>query len=235
MHWPILLIVLAVSSILLQLGFWQWQRGLEKEVQLQIWQAHTQAPPLSEADLKQPAQADYLYRNLFLEGAFVQGRDILLDNQLLDGKAGYQVWTPFQPRMGGPIVLVARGWIPAPSSRQQLPHINPLTTKSVQIVGTLRQPSNNVFVSRPLETPTITWPLRIQNWSLPVLEHALGHSIYPYTLALPNSSPYVYTVLPYTPWLNAARHRAYAWQWFALAALLVGLTLTFQIKKVPHV
>src|SRR5436189_764084 len=52
-----------------------------------------------------------------LAGTFLPKYTVLLDNKLHAGKAGYEVVTPLQPGVGA-AVLINRGWIEAPRTRE---------------------------------------------------------------------------------------------------------------------
>ncbi len=64
------------------------------------------------------------------DGLMLQGKAVwlkpavwLLDNQLIQGKAGYDVVIPVLVSDQGPAVLVNLGWVAAPQSRDQLPEL----------------------------------------------------------------------------------------------------------------
>src|SRR5690606_9125464 len=63
------------------------------------------------------------YRKVAATGRYVPDRQILLDNVVRDGMAGYYVLTPFAPDGGGPWVIVNRGWVRADFDRSVLPDV----------------------------------------------------------------------------------------------------------------
>ena len=61
-------------------------------------------------------------KQLSLRGEFLERYTVLLDNKVNRGRPGYHVVQPLR-LADGRHVLVNRGWIAAPSHREQLPHI----------------------------------------------------------------------------------------------------------------
>src|SRR5262249_32344839 len=56
-----------------------------------------------------------------LSGTFLSNYTVLLDNKLHAGKPGYEVITPLKPPGAAAPVLINRGWIEAPKTRDRLP------------------------------------------------------------------------------------------------------------------
>ena len=79
------------------------------------------------------------YRPVIAAGTFDAARQILIDNKMQDGRAGYHVVTPLDAR-DGRAVLVDRGWVAAGATRAQLPAAAP--------------PAGTVSVHRARQHPT---------------------------------------------------------------------------------
>ena len=91
LRWWLVLITLAAFLLLIKLAWWQWQRSAEKEAQLQQIQSWQQQGPLSWPDAYQKSSED-------IDGAPLRGVAHwlspfvwLIDNQIWQGKAGYDV------------------------------------------------------------------------------------------------------------------------------------------------
>ena len=79
------------------------------------------ADPVALARL--PGNADWTtlrYRPVVATGEYLSSRQILIDNKVHSGRAGYHVVTPLA-LADGRIVLVNRGWIAQGASRSELP------------------------------------------------------------------------------------------------------------------
>lgn len=110
------LLVSLLLALMISLGFWQLERADEKQALLEAYEAAgaSDARPMPEP--AEPATA--APEALRIEGRYREDGHLLLDNQLRNGRLGVRVWTPFE-RHNGEIVLVDRGWIPAPERDEQ--------------------------------------------------------------------------------------------------------------------
>ena len=73
--------------VFFSLGIWQAYKGNLKAQEEKEFYAYKPSIPYS--------QSLQTWSNVSLEGRFDSSRQILFDNQLLDGKPGYKVYTPF--------------------------------------------------------------------------------------------------------------------------------------------
>src|SRR5205823_759786 len=64
-----------------------------------------------------------IHKRVLARGRFVAERTVLLDNKLRRGRPGYEVVTPLALAGSEWHVLVNRGWIAAPPSRETLPEV----------------------------------------------------------------------------------------------------------------
>ena len=62
------------------------------------------------------------WSRVFVDGIFDGSKQILIDNQIHNGKVGYKIFTPFKFD-DNQIVLIDRGWIAQGQSRSDLPQI----------------------------------------------------------------------------------------------------------------
>ena len=111
--WPTL-VVLLILPLFASLGFWQLDRAEQKRTLHHEFQARQEAEAI---DLNSKQMLFEIYdelnwRNVFTEGAFPRDINILLDNQVENGVAGYYVYTPFKLKEQEVWVLVNRGWLP---------------------------------------------------------------------------------------------------------------------------
>jgi surfeit locus 1 family protein len=218
------LITVVAFLILSKLAWWQWQRGAEKTAVLQRI-AQLQQHPLRLADLNQTTLPAVDGGRLVQLVRVLTPYCWLLDNQLQQGRPGYDVIVPVRQLDGrGPVLLVNLGWLAAPVSRAELP--TPQLPATLQLDGLLRVAPGNLLLGQNVEQ-TAGYPQRIQSLlpdelaqlsQLPLLDAVLYQQ----------HSNFVYHYQPVT--LPPERHRAYALQW-ALLAIAVVVVAFFAARQ----
>lgn len=161
--------------------------------------------------------AENEYRHVLLRGEFVRDWPVYLDNRPHDGIAGFYLLMPFKIAPTNLHVLVARGWVPRnPAVRTQLPPII-TPTGLVEIEGTLRRGVGHVMqlgAPEPLRPGAI-----VQNLDAAGFAAASGFSMYP-MLVEQSSDTHDGLVRDWPlPSSGVEKHRAYAFQWYALTAM----------------
>lgn len=223
------LITLLLLPLFVYLGNWQYQRMTEKKIiearlkdQTPIeWQGQTIETNFSH----------YHYHVVNIRGQFLEGKDILLDNQTLKGQVGYRVFTPFLPSGSTQkILLVDRGWIPS-QTRSQLPSLLSITGP-VTLIGVLNLPNQGITLKEEILPDHIDhWPIRLQKIPFETLSTLLGYPIYPFILQLTANSPYSYTAVPIKLQMPSLRHLGYAVQWFTMAIAVFIYYLAINLKR----
>ncbi len=224
----ITLITLLGVTLLGSLGVWQLMREQQKmALQNQASLASLQAPLDNHTLLTQKSTAEQRYLPVKLQGIFLNEFSILLDNKIKNGQVGYHLITPFAVS-SQEWLLVDRGFIPLGPKRSQLPVI-PAIIGEVTIEGYLDFSYRNRFLSNPLETQTIQWPLRMQYLDLQLLGTLWHKKVFPMLVVLGSKPQAAQT------WLSPQKHRGYAVQWFSLAlTLLLFYIFTHLSRKVTH-
>lgn len=221
--WRLLLFAGLFLPLLVSLGLWQLDRAAEKQQQLQQWQqqaGHLDWPQQLAAGLA-PGQP------VTLSGHYSE-RTWLLDNRTRDGVPGYEVLTLFYPEEGQPVV-VNRGWLRAPRTRDELP---PVATPSGKVVIAGRLAG---FPEPPvLADPTVgegRWPRRVQ--ALPAtLAAREAADLTPLLVKLSGAEqPGAYRADWAPDIMGPQTHYGYAFQWFSLAVALVILTMVASYRK----
>ncbi|ULO24706.1 SURF1 family protein [Methylocystis sp. SB2] len=130
-------------ALLVSLGFWQVRRLGEKEALIaRVEQRSTQSPqPIPPPDRWASLRAeDYDFMHVRAAGRFIGGRDALVFAAPPEGASrepGYWLITPFA-LMGGGLVLVDRGFLPASKAGDAAVRAAP--PGEVTLVGLLRAP-----------------------------------------------------------------------------------------------
>lgn len=221
-HPGALLITLLAIVVMVKLGFWQIDRGQEKQAIIDRYEASEQQLVLNADNLAhaaaQPDSEVRVMATLHPEHVFY------IDNQIHQGRAGYHVLALAISSSLNPYLLpVNLGWIPGERSRAELPSID-LPTEPVAVVGRVRLPATNPFMLGEQNfTEHLAWPLRIQYPELDKMATALQLPLASFMVLQSPDAEFGYVrewpVVVMTP----HRHYAYAVQWFglALAALII--------------
>ncbi|MBI4997100.1 MAG: SURF1 family protein [Rhodocyclales bacterium] len=208
--------------VLLALGVWQLQRAAQKEALLDRWSAQAALAPLPVGPdqlqiLRDPGAAG---RRLVLHGHWDTRLQVLLDNQVQHGVAGYRLFTPLRIA-GDRAVLVDRGWLAGGPRRELAPAVLPVRGE-VALAGVAAPPPAAGPLARQVVDASLGGGLlRVQRLDIAGLSPWLDLDLEPWTLRTD----------PALPRLTPDRHRAYALQWFLLAALLAGLYVGLNLRR----
>jgi len=226
-----LLVYLSLTVLLISLGFWQMGRADEKRIFLQK-QAQSAEQDIVKLELLIELDLEKIrYRKVNVTGHFDQDHQFLIDNQIVNGRAGYFVMTPFKIDNSNTAVLVNRGWVELNKDRRILPDL-PITNLKTSISARINHfPVVGIRLDGA-EIPTESWPSVVQVVDSEVLSNKLGYSLLSYQLELAADMKDGYI----REWkkntiISPEKHIAYAVQWFGLAFTLTVLFLWFSSKK----
>lgn len=222
---------LIMLIILVNLGFWQLARAEDKESQaMQLAQRSSQAS-IAIGNIKSTSIDELMYRRVSANGHFETETFWLLDNQSLNGQAGYHVIVPLAIENSDASVLVNLGWLPADVDRQRLPEIK-LTDKPLTVTGQIRDAPTNALFKRMTSDLSNAWPQRVLSIDTKAASDYLNRPVYPYIIAIDNHHPSSFDAMWLPPATTAEKHRGYALQWFAMAlALVVAFVATVTSKR----
>ena len=208
---------------MLRLGFWQLSRADQKNEILNQLQARASEVPVELQALIKSKGTDLSaerFRAVEVSGRYSVDKSVYIDNQVLDSKVGYRLLTPFMPNDSEWWILVDRGWLPAGLDRSVLPRV---ITQSDEhsLVGRL----NNLPAKPPIWDDQYAVASG-QVWQyLPADEYGrkMGLKILPLVLELAPDQPAELDQVLIRRWAQidnkwVAKHKAYAFQWFAMAA-----------------
>lgn len=240
---------LAAMALTISAGVWQLNRAEQKKAAQAAVLQQRVLPPWTSADwpcqsMEASLPADTgaalpLQRPARLHGHWLAQRTVLLDNRPMEGATGFIVVTPLKlsggdPRCPGGIVLVQRGWVPR-DARDRL-HVPEVITpaEEVTIHGRVMASVSQVFQLGVESTAAgSAGPLIRQNADAAFWSAWLGQSpLVGAVLQVQAAEPADAAVLQ-RHWPEAGsgqdKHLAYAAQWFAMAAVMAGLLLWFQV------
>jgi cytochrome oxidase assembly protein ShyY1 len=208
----LVLVVLGIS-----LAQWQTRRAEEKlALQARLQERAAQAALPLESLAALPGE-QLEYRRVLLQGSFLQDWPIYLDNRPHDGVAGFYLLMPFKISPGNRYVLVARGWFPRDAQdRTKMPAIA-TPQGNVEIAGIVRRDVGHVMQLGALDPPK---PHAIvQNLDVAGFAHDSGLDALPFVIEQTSELPDGLRRDWPAPAVDVDRHRAYAFQWYALAAM----------------
>ena len=173
-------------------------------------------------------KSQVLYRRVSAHGTLDSRYQILLDNRIHDGVAGYHVLTPLLIDGGRRAVLVNRGWVPVGKNRSTLPLIN-TPSGQVKITGLAVDPDTRYFELSSTPPQNRVW----QNLNFQSYAAWSGLNLHPFVLQQSNDSgDGLLRVWP-RPDTGVDKHLSYAMQWYGLCATLVTLWLVLNVKRKP--
>lgn len=215
---------------MVSLGLWQLDRMEQKQHRLDsIAQKYTTAP-MHPLDV--PAQwQDVRDVPVSFRGTVQSGQIILLDNQITNGKTGFDVLVPVVTR--GSVILVNLGWTAAPSTREQLPSLS-LPFGEMQIEGVITQPGLNPLIQET-QQQFESFPLLLQQIDIPLLNQQWATALPDMVIERLSSQPALDQLV--TNWqpvvMSPQKHLGYAIQWFglAIAALVIFIIVLIRRSK----
>ena len=230
--WPSIATLLMVP-FLVSLGMWQLDRaGQKREIHASYMQRQ-QAPVVDlnrEVALRQDEQ-QILWHRVRAYGHFDETIQVLLDNQVKNNQAGYFVFTPFQLHGDATWYLVNRGWLPAGPDRSKLPVLSH-SSGSLQISGVAKHAQGTgILLGAQTEEEPQPGIYRVNRIVIPHLEKLLNRKLKPYVIRLDGESLAGYLRDWPLPGSDENMHLGYAFQWFALACMVLVIYIVLNLKK----
>ncbi len=227
--WAFVVTVL-FAAVTIRLGNWQSDRAEYKISQQAQLDTALSAPALNFADVATTANVaiELRYRSIELAGTFVENERFLLDNRIVEGKAGYGVLQSFRidPASGNRdrTVLVDRGWVVAAADRSILPKLE-TPNGIVKIAGRINQPP-----SRNPGTFDNGRETRLNYVNLEELSQRIGRTLEPMIVEQTTGPGFTGVARP-APGANFERNRGYQLQWYAFAAMAVIIFFVLSFRK----
>lgn len=223
-RWIVLLAALLGVALTARLGFWQLDRAAHKRTLQQAIEAQGRLPPLAAAELR--ADADQLHRSVRLRGTWLAERSVLLENRPMAGQVGFYVVTPLRLEGRAEAILVQRGWLARDAREpERLPPL-PGAAGPVEIQGRLIEAPSRLYQLGAAGQGRIR-----QNLASAAYAQEIHEPLLPLTVL--QQDPPAEGLLRDWPVPDAGlqKHYGYAFQWFALAALILGLYVWFQLIR----
>src|SRR6185295_2767596 len=161
-----------------------------------------------------------------LRGEFQLGHTVFLDNKIRHGRPGYEIVQPLR-LAGGKHVLVNRGWLAAPATRDRLPLVR-TPGGEVELSGVRLPRFAQALAPEAGKPEGMVW----QNVTLAGFSAWSGLALEPWVLEQHSDLDDGLV----RDWPRAGRgadmHESYALQWYSLAALSLILFFVLSFKKI---
>ena len=211
------------AVVFFSLGIWQIERGQTKtQIMSEFENKLTKEPIYLNAESKK-------WDRVLVRGRWENKKQLLIDNVIHQGIAGYKVLTPLRIDETNKLILVDRGWIKQNKFRDQLPDIQ-IPDDFESVSGTLEQPELGLVLSDELISNN--WPKISQTKNVEVISKAYTEEIFPMILLadplLKNSLEYI-KITPTN--MTPIKHYGYSSQWFLMFIVLCFMYIWYGLSR----
>jgi len=221
-------LIVATLALLISLGFWQLDRADQKRA------IEDQIASANSGDVGLVASTEFLkekeYYHVRLQGSYMDDKQFIYDNQIVDQISGYYVLTPLVLKDDSKAILINRGFIPWNGRRDKLADIDigeKLTEVKVQVSIPIKR------IELKVSETIGDFPVLIQALDLAEMSTIASLDLASVIgLLSPKSEDgFVRQWEPYTG--SIERHIGYAIQWFLMAFVLafIGIRLALKQRK----
>jgi surfeit locus 1 family protein len=221
--WPTLGAALFIA-LTLWLGRWQVGRGDEKEARQRLLEARSAETAVTLTGAVDSAEP-LVYRHVRAAGEWIARGQVFIDNQVMQGRAGYHVMTPLALAGKPDAVLVNRGWV-ARGPEYPKPPAVAVPAGPAQVTGMATLPPRRFLELGPQTVQGDVW----QNLSIERYRARSGIAILPVVVNADATAPGL-TPVRDKPDTGVERHREYALTWFSLAATTLVLWIVLNVKR----
>ena len=216
----------------IQLGFWQLERASEKN---NINDNYTLRQDDALINLNNTNSINnkeaLLWRRAEVNGSFLNKKNIILDNQIFNQIAGFNILTPFLIKDSNYVVLINRGWHPNLASRDLIPDIQNLEGIKALKGHIAKFPSSGISLGQNnIETLNAS-VFRMQRLDFDELKYFLTFNLLPYMIYIdPLIDKGIYNTFK-LPAPDSEKNYGYAFQWFAFAFTLLIIFVKIGIRR----
>ena len=228
--WIVLFAALLGVAVTARAGFWQLDRAAQKNALQASLDERRALPLLPVTELAAtPAQAAAQHhRAIVVEGQWLADHIVYLENRQMNGRPGFYVVTPLL-LPDGTAVAVQRGWQPRDITERTRVAPPPVQTGVVTVAGRIAPPPGRLYEFEG----AVSGPIR-QNLDFAGYAVEVGRTLRPMSV-VQEDGPLTRTDGLLREWSQPAagvhKHYGYAFQWFALATLILGLYVWFQFPR----
>lgn len=229
-NWVVLIAAVMMALLTARLGWWQLDRAAQKSSMQSALDQRSALPALPAAEWPRTAidAVALEYRRTQASGLWLPELTIYLENRPLNGRPGFYLVTPLRLNDGSAL-LVQRGWAPRDATDRTRVQPPPAATGNVEVSGRIAPRLSRLYEFEGAASGPIRQNLDLEAFAL---ESRL--KLRPWVLIQEDATPPLQDGLlrqwP-APSFGVHKHYGYAFQWFSLSALTVGLFVWFQIIR----
>jgi len=213
-------------ALTLSLGRWQVNRGAEKTERQRLLEARMAETPVRLTGAV-PSADTLMYRHVRVAGEWIAGRQVFVDNQIHEGRAGYFVVAPLRIDNSTDAVLVNRGWIARGPAYPAPPDVA-LPAGHVEVAGlATRPPARFLELSTDVVAGNV-W----QNLSIERYRERTGLAVLPVVVLQEGGLQPGLAAVREKPDAGIAKHQEYALTWFSLAATAFALWVGLNLRRI---
>jgi surfeit locus 1 family protein len=214
--------------VMASLGQWQYEKGEYISNLQQTINERKHLSPVGMDELPHDRE-DQVFLPVIVSGAFDTEHHFYFDNRIVNGVAGYDIFTPFRTD-DGHAILVNRGWLKQGRTRQDLPEFDTDASK-VSFRALLDRPPSKDFLLAENVHDNLSWPMVLQYIDTEEISGMLGYEVMPMVLRLDKDADHgFYREIPALK-LDSAKNTGYAFQWFAMMAALLVIYIAVNTRK----
>jgi cytochrome oxidase assembly protein ShyY1 len=209
------------------LGNWQTRRAEQKLALAERIEASLKLPPIALGATPIRGQ-DLVQKHVTATGVFDAERSVLLDNRNRGGRPGYEVVTPLRlsPSLA---VLVQRGWVERRTGKEEgiVAMHTPRGAQRIDGIALERLP--RALAAAGGDSGSVR-----QNLDIAAYARELGIALQPIVIQQRNDNGDGLSRDWPRPDFGRDTNRAYALQWYSLAALAAVLGIVFSFRRVEQ-
>jgi len=222
------IVTLLIVYVMFTLGQWQYEKGEYISNQQNKINERRYLPPVSMEELPHE-QEDRIFVPVIVRGVFDTEHHFYFDNRIVNGFAGYDIFTPFRMDDGN-TVLVNRGWLKQGRTRQDMPEFETVSSM-VSFRALMDRPPSKDFMLADNVHSNISWPMVLQYIDTQEISGMLGYEVMPMVLRLDKEADHgFYREIPVLN-LDSAKNTGYAFQWYAMLVALLVIYIAVNTKK----
>jgi cytochrome oxidase assembly protein ShyY1 len=230
--WFALALTLFGVTVFVALGLWQLDRAAQKERLLAAFGAAATSAPADLRSVRDNADLQH-YPHVRIAGHFLVDRGYLLDEQMHAGQLGVHAIGVFAGEGEDHLLLVDRGWIAWDHASGTTPALPRLPENEMELTGIYAPfPGGGLRIGGNALLTQATWPKLTLYLDAEPITADLGKPLLPRMLLLDPAADSGF-VRAWTPnVMPPARHRAYAFQWFAFVIVALAIFIGKHWRKV---
>ena len=221
-------VTVVTMYVMAALGQWQYEKGEYISNLQHTINERKHLPPVGMDELPYDRE-DRVFLPVIVSGTFDTVHHFYFDNRIVNGVAGYDIFTPFRTD-DGHTILVNRGWLKQGRTRQDLPEFDTVSSP-VSFKALLDRPPSRDFLLAENVHGNVSWPMVLQYVDTQEISGMLGYEVMPMVLRLDKDADHgFYREIPALK-LDSAKNTGYAFQWYAMMAALLVIYIAVNTKK----